>query len=504
MNLIRSRTTPMRPTRYLRSLLLCSLAPAAVLLIAAETPRLDPNQSSGGILTIADQSEAAYLQPAPSLDAEALKLFAEGHKFFNTQWAFYWFEGGMWGRGPTSNADSCVACHRGNGRGSPDAPSQDAAAQRAHECSAPPQGPERDSSPQLLCRRIEASALSLIVRLSLPGENTHGGPKPHPHYGDQLQNFGVPRLLPAEGTVKIAWTEREVTLADGHVVRLRAPRVQIADLGFGPLGEDIMLSPRMAPPLIGMGLLEAIPDATLIALAGREPKDGIRGKTNMAWDMVAGKPSIGRFGLKANHPTLRQQVAAAFIGDLGLSNDLFPEQNCPPIQKTCKEMMFAGNPEITALRLTAVESYLRTLAVPARRHTANPQVVRGEQVFESARCAVCHVPQLQTGDFPAAPLLANQLIRPYTDLLLHDMGEDLADHRPDYRAGGSEWRTPPLWGLGLSEKVNGHGALLHDGRARNATEAILWHGGEAGVSRDAFRAMSRDDRHALLAFLASL
>jgi CxxC motif-containing protein (DUF1111 family) len=494
----------MRPPAFFRRLLLSApcLALGTALLIAAEAPQLGPNQFAGGTLTIADQSEAAYLQPAPSLDAEALKLFGEGHKFFNTQWAFYWFEGGMWGRGPTSNADSCVACHRGNGRGSPDTPSHEA--QSAHECKPPPQGPERDSSPQLLCRRIEASTLSLILRLSLPGENAHGGPKPHPHYGDQLQNFGVPRLLPAEGTVKIAWTERSVMLADGEVVRLRAPHVQIADLGFGPLGEDIMLSPRMAPVLIGMGLLEAVPDATLAALAGREPTDGIRGKTNMVWDVVARKPSIGRFGLKANHPTLRQQVAAAFIGDLGLSNDLFPEQNCPPIQKTCKEMMFAGNPEITAHRLTAVESYLRTLAVPARRNTADPQVVRGEQVFDSARCAVCHVPQLQTGDFPAAPLLSNQPIRPYTDLLLHDMGEELADHRPDYRAGGSEWRTPPLWGLGLSEKVNGHGALLHDGRARNAAEAILWHGGEAAVSRDAFRAMPKADRDALLAFLASL
>ena len=496
----------MRPAPLLRRLLLflLLLGPAAALLVAAESPRLEPAQLSGGILSVADESEAAYLQPAPSLDGEALKLFTEGHRFFNTQWAFYWFEGGMWGRGPTSNADSCVACHRGNGRGSPDAPEHDKSVQRAHECSAPPQGPERDSSPQLLCRRIEATALSLILRLSLPGENAHGGPRPHPHYGDQLQTFGVPRLLPAEGTVRVTWDERTVTLEDGEIVRLRAPRVDINDLAFGPLGEDIMTSPRMAPPLIGMGLLEAIPDAAIVALAAREPVDGIRGKTNLVWDMIAKKAAVGRFGLKANHPTLRQQVAAAFIGDLGLSNELFAEQNCPPVQKTCKEMMFAGNPEITAHRLSAVESYLRTLAVPARRNPGDPQVVRGAQVFEAARCAVCHVPQLQTGEFPAAPLLANQTIHPYTDLLLHDMGEGLADHRPDYRAGGSEWRTPPLWGLGLSEKVNGHGALLHDGRARNAAEAILWHGGEAAVSREAFRAMARADRDALLAFLASL
>jgi len=494
----------MPPVPAIRCVLLSSLVLAAALLIAAEAPRLDSQQLSGGILTVADESEAAYLQPAPSLDGKALKLFAEGHKFFNTQWAFYWFEGGMWGRGPTSNADSCVACHRGNGRGSPDTPSFDAAGQRAHECSSPPQGPERDSSPQLLCRRIESAAPSLIVRLSLPGENAHGGPRPHPHYGDQLQTFGVPRLLPAEATVQVAWNEHSVSLADGEVVRLRTPQIRIAELGFGPLGEDIMLSPRMAPPLIGMGLLEAIPEATIMALAERAPTDGILGKTNVVWDLIAGKAALGRFGLKANHPTLRQQIAAAFIGDLGLSNELFPEQNCPPIQKTCKEMMFAGNPEITTQRLSAVESYLRTLAVPARRNTGDSQVVRGARIFEEARCSVCHVAQIMTGDFPAAALLANQTIRPYTDLLLHDMGEDLSDGRPDYRAGGSDWRTPPLWGLGLTATVNGHSALLHDGRARNTSEAVLWHGGEAAVSRAAFRALPKTDRDALLAFLASL
>lgn len=486
-----------------RTVAACALAGCAGWLVAAEAPRLSGPALSGGGLTVADASADAYLQPAPALDAEALKQFADGHRLFNTRWAFYWFEDGLWGRGPTSNADSCVACHRGNGRGSPDVPAG-AATARGHECDAPPQGPARDSSPQHLCRLIEGSPLSLVVRVSLPGSTASGAPNPHPHYGEQLQTFGVPRLLPAEAAVHIDWEEHGVALADGEEVRLRAPRLRIEDLAFGPLGPEAMFSVRMAPPLIGMGLLDAVSDRTLLELAAREPVDGISGKPNLAWDMAAQKAAPGRFGLKANHPSLRQQIAAAFFGDLGLSTELFPDQNCPPVQKTCAEMMFAGKPEITGQRLDAVEAYLRTLAVPARRNVDDPQVRRGEQLFDAARCAVCHVPELRTGEYPAAPRLANQVIRPYTDLLLHDMGEGLADGRPDFLAGGREWRTPPLWGLGLSETVNGNAALLHDGRARNPVEAILWHGGEAAVSREAFRTMAKADRDALLAFLASL
>ena len=478
-------------------------AAAATWLAAADYEPLASTALSGGSLTVADAGATAYLQPAAALDESGRRQFAEGHKLFNTHWVFYWFEGGMWGRGPTSNADSCVACHQGNGRGTPHVP-EDANRAAGLECSSLPKEIERDSLPQLACRRVEASPLSLIVRVSLPGTTIHGGPKPHPDYGDQLQTFGVPRLLPAEGTVRVTWNERSVTLVDGEVLALRSPTLRVADLGFGALGDDVMLSPRVAPALVGMGLLDAVPGETIRRLATRETGGGIAGKTNVVWDMVAGKPAIGRFGLKANHPNLRQQIAAALIGDIGLSTSLFPEQNCPPVQKTCKEMMFAGNPEITAQRLAAVEAYLRTLAVPARRDVADPQVLRGQKLFESARCAACHVPELKTGEYPAEPLLANQLIRPYTDLLLHDMGEDLADHRPDYLAGGRDWRTPALWGLGLTGTVNGNTALLHDGRARNATEAILWHGGEATVSREAFRSMPKADRDALLRFLASL
>jgi CxxC motif-containing protein (DUF1111 family) len=280
--------------------------------------------------------------------------------------------------------------------------------------------------------------------------------------------------------------------------------VTVAELAYGPLGADAMIGLRLPPPLIGLGLLEAIPDETIVQLAARAPVAGIRGRVNRVWDESQGKTVLGRFGLKANHGSLREQVAAAFINDIGLSNPVYPDQNCPPIQAGCREQMTAGKPEITPLRLASTELYLRALLVPARRHTEDSRVRRGEEVFTEAHCAVCHVPQLETGAFPTMPRLAGQTIQPFTDLLLHDMGEELADGRPDYLAGRSEWRTPPLWGIGLSETVNGAGAFLHDGRARNFKEAILWHGGEAQASREAFRQLSREDREALIAFLQSL
>jgi CxxC motif-containing protein (DUF1111 family) len=239
-------------------------------------------------------------------------------------------------------------------------------------------------------------------------------------------------------------------------------------------------------------------------LAARAPLAGIRGRVNRVWDESQGKTVLGRFGLKANHGSLREQVAAAFLNDIGLSTPVYPDQNCPAIQSGCKEQMVAGKPEITPLRIAATELYIRALMVPVRRQTEDAQVRRGEQVFVDAHCAVCHVLELNTGEFPPMPQLAGQAIQPFTDLLLHDMGEGLADGRPDFLAGRSEWRTPPLWGIGLSEKVNGAGAFLHDGRARNFSEAILWHGGEAQVSREAFRLLTRTDRDSLIAFLQSL
>jgi CxxC motif-containing protein (DUF1111 family) len=218
-----------------------------------------------------------------------------------------------------------------------------------------------------------------------------------------------------------------------------------------------------------------------------------------------GEVRVGRFGWKANQPSLRQQDAGAFRGDMGITSDLFPEEECTAAQEACLAAPSGGAPEVDAQKLDAVTFYSRMLAVPARRDVDGTEVLRGRRLFRNElECAKCHVPRLETGTVENAPELSKQVIFPYTDLLLHDMGPELADHRPDFEASGMEWRTPPLWGIGLVETVNRHTRFLHDGRARSLEEAILWHGGEAERSRERFRTLSATDRAALLRFLESL
>jgi len=267
-----------------------------------------------------------------------------------------------------------------------------------------------------------------------------------------------------------------------------------------------MVSARVAPAVIGMGLLEAIPEETLRALADPDDRDGdgISGRLNTVWDAIAKKPAVGRFGWKASVPGLRQQIAMAALGDIGLTTSLYPEQNCPVAQADCRKAENGGEPEIEDDFLDRLELYSQTLAVPLRRDVEDPQVMRGEALFAQTGCAACHVMTLKTGAHASRQELSHQTIHPFTDLLLHDMGEGLADGRPDFLASGSEWRTPPLWGLGLVRVTNKHEYLLHDGRARGFAEAILWHGGEAAAAKERFRTLPQDERAALLAFLRSL
>jgi CxxC motif-containing protein (DUF1111 family) len=343
--------------------------------------------------------------------------------------------------------------------------------------------------------------LSMLVRLSVPGRDAGGGPQPHPAYGDQLNDRAAPGV-PAEGRVAVTWQEEPGHFADGEPYSLRVPGYAFRDLRFGPLGPETRISPRVAPAVIGLGFLEAVDEATLEALADPDDRDGdgISGRVNRVWDVAARRPAAGRFGWKATVPTLRQQAAAAALGDIGLTTSLFPAQNCPPVQRACRDATGGGRPELPDGFLDKLTFYTQTLAVPARRgaHEA------GERLFVAIGCAGCHQPTLRTGRHPTQPRLSSQVIQPFTDLLLHDLGEGLADGRPDFEATGREWRTPPLWGIGLVELVNGHTLFLHDGRARGLAEAILWHGGEAEGARERFRTMPRGDRHALLAFLGSL
>jgi CxxC motif-containing protein (DUF1111 family) len=393
------------------------------------------------------------------------------------------------GLGPFFNARGCQNCHLKDGRGRP--PMGDEVASSLFlRLSVPPQ----DAAQQGL---IDTHAQQFIAE---------------PTYGEQLQTFAVTGLK-AEGRMVIDYADEPVTLDDGTVVMLRRPTYSVAELNHGPMHPRVMLSPRVASPMIGLGLLEAVPEADI--LAGADPDDadgdGISGRVNRVIDPVTGSVELGRFGWKAGNATIRAQSASAFAGDMGISTPLVnrPHGDCTAAQLDCMaqptgEQARLGETEAPDPVLDLVTFYSQNLGVPQRRHVDDPRVLAGKQAFYEAGCIACHTPKFVTSRDAPDPQHRFQLIWPYSDMLLHDMGEGLADHRPEGVADGFEWRTAPLWGIGLTQMVSGHTQFLHDGRARNLTEAILWHGGEAQAARDGFAAMDKPTREALLAFLDSL
>ena len=333
-----------------------------------------------------------------------------------------------------------------------------------------------------------------------------------PTYGGQLQNFSVQGVR-AEGEMTITYRESPIVLSDGETVSLRVPEYRIAGLHYGPLHPDTMMSPRVAPQMIGMGLLEAIAEADI--LAGADPhdrdRDGISGRPNRIWSDEHAMVMLGRFGWKAGQPTIAQQAASAFRGDIGIATPLYPRPygDCTPAQHDCRAAPHGSAPamagaEASAEMLDLLVFYSRNLGVPARRDIDDTQVLEGKRLFYEANCTGCHTPKFVTRRASIGREQSFQLIWPYSDLLLHDMGEGLADDRPEGEATGREWRTPPLWGIGLTEAVSGHTMFLHDGRARSLLEAVLWHGGEAEAAKQRVVDMTRQERAALLAFLRSL
>ena len=288
---------------------------------------------------------------------------------------------------------------------------------------------------------------------------------------------------------------------DGTPYTLRVPHYAFRGL-IGPLPNNLLTSPRVAPVNFGLGLLEAVPEATIRALADPNDADhdGISGHYNVVYDVTVQDYIIGRFGWKANVGTLLHQAAGAFNGDMGITTSYFPSENCKGEFSGCQDHAA----ELDDQTVSDVAFYTETLGVPARRNLDDPQALHGEWLFHAIGCDGCHVSTLTTGVLPGVPAVSNQKIHPYTDLLLHDMGSALADNRPDFRASGREFRTPPLWGIGLVQIVNGHTYFLHDGRARNLLEAVLWHGGEGRNARERFKSLSASDRKALIAFLNSL
>ncbi len=461
--------------------LLLTMSLAACGEQAPRFEQAEPGEAlSAGSATVMKFDQNAFSMPSANLSPVRRLDFSVGNSFFRNPWVIAPASTtARDGLGPLMNTNACQSCHIKDGRGHP------ADAERGN-------------------------AVSMLVRLSIPAGAEHAevvrerGIAPEPVYGGQLQDMAIPGVAP-EGKVRLSYATRTERFADGFEVELREPKLAITELGYGPMHPDTQFSVRVAPQMIGLGLLEAIPEAALLANADPDDSngDGISGRPNRVFDQVTRDTVIGRFGWKAGQPNLNQQNADAFFNDMGLTTSLFTGNSCTDRQLDCLAMPHGGEPEVSDNILNLVSFYTRNLGVPARRDVDAPQVLQGKTLFHRAGCQSCHVPTFTTGD-AAEPELANQLIRPYTDLLLHDMGEGLADHRPEFEASGSEWRTPPLWGIGMTEAVSGHTQFLHDGRARNLLEAILWHGGEAERAKQAVLGFNSNERSALLVFLESL
>ncbi|HDY7666949.1 TPA: c-type cytochrome [Vibrio vulnificus] len=451
-------------------------------LIVLSSTAFANDLKSGGDTSVKKEGPNAFSLAAANLPMSKRLDFSVGNSFFRNPWVSAPAStDARDGLGPLFNTNGCQNCHIKDGRGHP---------------------PEKGDS----------HAVSMLVRLSIPALTAEqkkavitSGVIPEPTYGGQLQDFALQDQKP-EGQIRIRYSDVPVTFSDGTTVVLRKPTVEIRDLAYGEMHPQTLLSARVAPPMIGLGLLESIAEETLLQWADEDDRnqDGISGKLNKVWDVQTQSLAIGRFGWKAGQPTLMQQNAAAFNGDLGLTSHLFPQENCTDRQDLCRKLPNGGSPEVSDNILDFVEFYSQHLAVPIRRNVNDPQVKLGETLFVQSGCESCHKQTVKTAKREALPALSEQTIHPYTDLLLHDMGPGLADNRPEYLANGQEWRTPPLWGIGYTQEVNDHTYFLHDGRARNLMEAVLWHGGEAEAAKQNVLKMSAKERDALIAFLNSL
>lgn len=437
------------------------------------SPRLDSN---------------AFSLFSANLDFEGQQRFSLGNGLFRKDWVSAPSSTqASDGLGPLFNARACQSCHIKDGRGHAPLPGTQGAVSLLVRASIAPTADEASA--------IAQGRLTAV---------------PHPLYGGQIQDAAVAGLNP-EARIDITFDDVPLDLTGGESVVLRRPHLTLADPAYGPV-DDLRLSARIAPPMIGLGLVEAIAPEDIIAAADPDDLDGdgISGRIN--WSLgPEGERRLGLFGWKAAQPTVIDQSAHAFAGDMGLSTPLLPDPygDCTAEQSECRALPNGvqarlGAEEVPGDLLDLVAFYSRNLAVPARRDVDAPQVLAGKQQFYEAGCVACHTPKFVTSRTAGHPAQQFQLIWPYSDFLLHDMGPDLADAHTEGLAEGPEWRTPPLWGIGLSQTVSAEAGFLHDGRARTLLEAVLWHGGEAQSSRDAVVAMTPADRGALLAFLESL
>lgn len=421
-------------------------------------------------------ADKAFGRAIPELSNAELSFFGVGNAMFDQSWvsapASTTSRDGI---GPIFNARACSACHLRDGRGKP-----------------------------LLTTGADSEGF--LLRLGI-GNNPTTGPIPHHIYGDQLQdgsNLGIAK----EADIQVDFTFIKGEYADGIPYELRKPNYRIINENYGTL-QDVELSPRVGQQVIGLGFIDALTEASIIANADPDDVDGdgISGKANYVWNVKTQQLTIGKFGWKANQPTLDQQIAAAFSGDMGLTTSIFPQENCPD-GINCSQLFNGNNPgktvEVPDRQFSRISLYMAAISVPIRRNFKEETVLKGKKHFNDLGCVSCHVNNFTTGTHTVLPQINTINIKPFSDFLLHDMGTALADNRGDFLANGNEWRTQPLWGLGLIELVNGHTFLLHDGRARNIEEAILWHGGEAEQAKEDFKQLTASERNELLHYLNSL
>jgi CxxC motif-containing protein (DUF1111 family) len=429
-------------------------------------------QMPGGETTVTLDGVLAFSSQSRNITANKTEGFFVGNSFFTKDWVIAPASTtARDGLGPFFNAKACATCHRNDGRGRP-----------------PTFHGEKDHG--------------LLLRLSIPGTGENGGTIPDPNYGSQLQDQSVPGV-DGKGDFTISYETISGSYKDGTTYELKKPVYNLQMSNYGAPAGDLMISPRVAPQMIGLGLLEALSETQLLENVDEmdSNNDGISGRANYVWDKVKKEKVIGRFGWKANEPNLRQQNADAFLGDIGITTSINPNENCTTAD--CNNATNGGSPEFPNVFLDAIELYSQTLAPPYRKNAKEVDVLTGKKIFYDLKCTSCHTPSFITGSH-SIPALSNQTIFPYTDMLLHDMGDDLSDKRPDFHAEGNEWKTPPLWGIGQFMTVNGHTRYMHDGRARNIEEAILWHDGEATSSKNQYIELTKTNRELLITFLNSL
>lgn len=445
--------------------------------LAEVAPAIDPSEEfPAGTGTTSDLSVQAFSHPMSGTRGADRRDFTVGNSFFNLTWvqspASTTARDGL---GPIYNAVSCSSCHFKDGRG---------------------RGLPENAGP---------TDVSLLFRLRVKGLGREV--IPHPVYGGQFQPQGILGVK-GEGESHVRYEKIQLEYNDGTLAELLKPVYEFIKLNFGPLGSETIASPRVAPQMSGLGLVEAISESDI--LRNEDPYDadgdGISGRANWTTSAVTHSKALGRFGWKAGKASLLEQNAAAFNGDIGITSHLNPTEDCTDAQEDC--LKARGDDEIPAERLNSVTTYTQLLSVPVRRNMNDPKVVSGRSTFYKVNCIACHTASYKTADSAPLDVLKNQTIYPYSDFLLHDMGKELADDKEEFKnedeATTFEWRTPPLWGLGLTQTVNGHTRYMHDGRARNLEEAILWHGGEAAESRKAFMNLNKTERDDLILFLQSL